>query len=72
MSLKYRPEIDGLRTISVIAVLFYHSDLSFFGKYFFNGAFIGVDIFFTISGYLIGSIIIRELNIDGNFHIKSF
>ena len=72
MSLKYRPEIDGLRAISVIAVLFYHSDLSFFGKYFFNGGFIGVDIFFTISGYLIGSIIIRELNIDGKFSYKEF
>jgi len=72
MRLKYRPEIDGLRAISVIAVLIYHSNLSFFGKYFFNGGFIGVDIFFTISGYLIGSIIISELNIYGKFSYKDF
>ena len=62
MSINYRPEIDGLRAISVIAVLIYHSDLTIFGKYFFNGGFIGVDIFFLISGYLIGSIIINELS----------
>jgi peptidoglycan/LPS O-acetylase OafA/YrhL len=72
MNLKYRPEIDGLRAISVIAVLIYHSDLSFFGKYFFNGGFIGVDIFFIISGYLIGSIIINELKNTGKFSYINF
>ncbi len=72
MKLKYRPEIDGLRAISVIAVLIYHSDLSFFGKYFFNGGFIGVDIFFIISGYLIGSIIIKEFKFTGKFSYKEF
>ena len=72
MKLKYRPEIDGLRAISVIAVLIYHSDLSFFGKYLFNGGFIGVDIFFIISGYLIGSIIINELKSTGKFSYKNF
>ena len=72
MSLKYRPEIDGLRAIAVIAVLIYHSNLSFFGNFFFNGGFIGVDIFFTISGYLIGSIIINQLNMNGKFSYFEF
>ena len=72
MNLKYRPEIDGLRAISVIAVLIYHSDLTIFGKYFFNGGFIGVDIFFLISGYLIGSIIINELDSSGKFSYSKF
>jgi len=72
MNLKYRPEIDGLRAISVIAVLIYHSDLTIFGRYFFNGGFIGVDIFFIISGYLIGSIIINELNLYGKFSYINF
>ena len=49
--MKYRPDIDGLRAISVIAVILFHSGLSIF-----KGGFIGVDIFFVISGYLITSI----------------
>jgi len=72
MHLKYRPEIDGLRAISIIAVLIYHSDLPIFGRYLFNGGFIGVDIFFIISGYLIGSIIINELNSDKKFSYIKF
>ena len=51
--MKYRnQEIDGLRAISVLSVLFYH--VGYLNKTsFFNGGFIGVDIFFVISGYLI-------------------
>ena len=63
MKLTYRPEIDGLRAIAVLAVIFYHAQLEFFGYNFFKGGFIGVDIFFVISGYLIGSLIIKELEL---------
>jgi len=53
---KYRPEIDGLRTISVFLVIFHH-----LGYSLFSGGFIGVDVFFVISGFLITSIIRKEI-----------
>ena len=53
--IKYRPEIDGLRAISVISVILYHLDIVAF-----KGGFVGVDIFFTISGFLITSLILLE------------
>ena len=55
--LKYRPEIDSLRAIAILLVIFFHFDL--FGV---SGGFIGVDVFFVISGYLITNIIIDETN----------
>ena len=71
MSIKYRPEIDGLRAIAVTAVVLYHAGFMFHGSNALSGGFIGVDIFFVISGYLIASIIIREIN-DGKFSFLSF
>lgn len=53
-SLKYRPDIDGLRAVAVLSVVCYHIGLPL------HGGYVGVDIFFTISGFLIGSIILRE------------
>ena len=72
MKLTYRPEIDGLRAIAVIAVILYHSQISIFGNQHFKGGFIGVDIFFVISGYLITSIILKELVTTGSFSFKHF
>ena len=69
MKINYRPEIDGLRAIAVVAVIFYHAQLSIFDQKFFKGGFIGVDIFFVISGYLITSIILKELFKTGNFNL---
>ena len=61
MNIKYRPDIDGLRAIAVIFVILFHSQISLFGIQLFKGGFIGVDIFFVISGYLITSILLKEL-----------
>ena len=61
MKLNYRPEIDRLRAIAVVAVILYHAEFSIFDYKIFQGGFIGVDIFFVISGYLITSIILKEL-----------
>ncbi len=66
MEIKYRPEVDGLRTISVMLVIFHH-----LGWEFFSGGYIGVDIFFVISGYLITSIITKDIQ-KGSFSISDF
>lgn len=64
--MKYRPDIDGLRAIAVWAVLFFHA---FPTK--FHGGFVGVDIFFVISGYLISNILFENME-DGNFTFRDF
>jgi peptidoglycan/LPS O-acetylase OafA/YrhL len=72
MKITYRPEIDGLRAIAVIAVILYHSQIIILGQRPFKGGFIGVDIFFVISGYLITSLILKELITTGSFSFKNF
>jgi len=62
----YRPDIDGLRAIAVLAVVFYHSGLGIV-----SGGYVGVDVFFVISGFLITTIIVRELAED-KFSIVGF
>ena len=64
--MKYRPEIDGLRAIAVIPVILFHA-----GFGFFKGGYVGVDIFFVISGYLITSIIVSDLR-SKKFSIMNF
>ena len=72
MKLYYRPEIDGLRGIAVLAVILYHSKVTILDYQIFKGGFIGVDIFFVISGYLITSIILNEQLSTGSFSFKYF
>jgi len=62
----FRQDINGLRAIAVLAVVFYHAELELF-----KGGWLGVDIFFVISGYLISNIIISELN-EGTFSFSNF
>ncbi len=62
----YRSEIDGLRALAVLPVIFFHA-----GFQAFSGGFVGVDVFFVISGYLITSIIITEKT-SGNFTLINF
>ena len=69
--IKYRPDIDGLRGIAVLLVVFYNFEKIFLSTKFFQGGFVGVDIFFVISGYLITSKIFYDLKVK-NFSFSSF
>ena len=62
----HRPEIDGLRALAVLPVILFHAGFSLFG-----GGYVGVDVFFVISGFLITSIIVGELR-AGRFSIVRF
>lgn len=62
----YRPDIDGLRFLAVLPVMFFHAGIPGF-----EGGYIGVDVFFVISGYLITGIIIEELR-EGRFSLHNF
>ena len=64
-NLRYRPEIDGLRALAVIGVVLYHVGIGF------TGGFVGVDVFFVISGYLITGIILKDLK-GGTFSMLDF
>ena len=72
MNIKYRPDIDGLRAIAVIFVVLFHSQITVFGIQFFRGGYIGVDIFFVISGYLITSILLKELYLKKKINFNYF
>lgn len=63
---KYRPDIDGMRAIAVLSVVFFHAFPSYI-----QGGFVGVDVFFVISGFLISSIIFGGLE-KNNFSFKVF
>lgn len=63
---KHRPEIDGLRAVAVLPVIFYHAGFPAYG-----GGFVGVDVFFVISGYLITGILLDEKS-RGTFSIARF
>ena len=70
--MNYRAEIDGLRAIAVVSVILYHAKIVIFGRDWFEGGFIGVDIFFVISGYLITRIILTELEQTNTFSFIKF
>lgn len=65
--LPYLPGLDGLRALAVMAVLIYHSALGWL-----PGGFLGVDIFFAISGYLITSLLLAEWQRSGGIDLKAF
>ena len=72
MEIKYRPEIDGLRTISVVSVIIYHADFLMNGNKILPGGFFGVDVFFVISGFLITSLMMSEFHKSGTISIPNF
>ncbi len=61
----YRAYVDGLRAVAVLAVIFFHAEIGC------GGGYVGVDIFFVISGYLITGLILKDLD-GGEFHIFNF
>jgi peptidoglycan/LPS O-acetylase OafA/YrhL len=63
---RYRPDVDGLRAIAILSVVLYHVHLPGFG-----GGFVGVDIFFVISGFLIGGIVFRDVD-AGRYSFVTF
>ena len=72
MTHRYRWEIDGLRAIAIGFIILYNAKITILGHQPFKGGFIGIDIFFVISGYLITSIILKELVTTGSFSFKHF
>lgn len=62
----YRPDIDGLRAVAVVSVVLFHAGLTQFG-----GGYVGVDVFFVISGFLITGIVLRDLTGD-RFSLQDF
>lgn len=63
----YQPALDGLRALSVIAVILYHA-----GIQWIPGGFIGVEVFFVVSGFLITSLMIDEQHVSGKVSLKQF
>ncbi|PZQ47775.1 MAG: hypothetical protein DI556_16300 [Rhodovulum sulfidophilum] len=66
VAFRYRPEIDGLRALAILPVVLFHA-----GFAAFSGGFVGVDVFFVISGYLITSLVMRDIA-EGRFSILTF
>ena len=64
--MRYRREIDGLRALAVLPVILFHADFAIF-----SGGFVGVDVFFVLSGYLITRLIINEIDLQ-TFSIADF
>ena len=64
--MQYRREIDGLRALAVLPVILFHADIKIF-----SGGFVGVDVFFVLSGYLITQLIVNEIDL-GQFSIAGF
>ncbi len=67
VKLSYLPSLDGLRAVAVMAVLIYHSDIGWL-----PGGYLGVEVFFVISGYLITALLVAEWERHGGIDLKSF
>ena len=68
----FRFDIQSLRAVSVILVIFYHFNFTYQNIPLFSGGFIGVDIFFIISGYVISNLILEELEQKNDFKFSKF
>ena len=64
---RYSPALDGIRAVSVVVIMLYHGEVGFV-----PGGFLGVDIFFVLSGYLITSLLLLEQDRTSTLHLKNF
>ena len=67
LKMGYQPALDGLRALSVIAVILYHADVSWL-----PGGFLGVEVFFVVSGFLITSLMLEERAASGRVNLRTF
>ena len=65
--LSYRPDIQGLRAVAILLVVLAHVGIPAF-----SGGFVGVDVFFVLSGYLISGLLIQEYEANGNIRLVAF
>ena len=63
--LAYAPALDGLRAVACLSVMLYHTEV-------ISGGFLGVDVFFTLSGFLITSLLLDEFRADGAVDLRAF
>jgi peptidoglycan/LPS O-acetylase OafA/YrhL len=68
--LGYQPALDGLRGVAILGVMIYHANVPY--RPYLSGGFIGVDIFFVLSGFLITSLLIEEFDSTGRIQLKNF
>ena len=68
----YLPGLDGMRALAVMAVIIYHSDLGHTHVAWMQGGFLGVEVFFVISGYLITLLLVGERERTGSVSLKNF
>lgn len=68
----YRPEIDGMRAIAVVAVIVYHLKIDWGGGALLSGGFLGVDLFFVLSGFLISGLLFDEFRGNGRIDLGRF
>ncbi|MEN9822729.1 MAG: hypothetical protein RLZ04_1155, partial [Actinomycetota bacterium] len=66
-SLTFRPDVEGLRAVAVVAVVVYHA-----WPEWLPGGFVGVDVFFVVSGFLITSLLLREFDTTGTVSLRRF
>ena len=69
---QYVPALDGVRAFAVLAVVLYHAEAVSPGRAAFGGGFLGVSVFFTLSGFLITSLILEEFDRSGRIDFAKF